>query len=187
MPLQLTLAQALAFAAFVALALAIVVFFRRASRLVAETRNAERFRTATSDLIGRIDATLDTATARIDDVRRHRLQANAIADDLSATSEALAGYADDAQGLAGPGEAALIRDELLAELERLERAIRMVEHGCAILMAARSEFREPEAQTSIKRGHLGILHSREAIERLAARAAEVGEIQRGRLFARRRA
>jgi len=39
----------------------------------------------------------------------------------------------------------------------------------------------------IPSSRIGILHSREAIERLAARAAEVGEIQRGRLFARRRA
>ncbi len=186
MPPQLTLAQALAFAAFIALALAVVVFFRRAGRIVAETRNAERFRSSSSDLIRRIEATLETVTGRIDDLRRHRVQANAIGDDLEATSDALTRYADDARGLSGPGEAALIRDELLAELERLERAIRMVEHGCEILTAARSDFREPEAQTSIKRGHLGILHSREAIERLAARAAEVGEVRRGRVFARSR-
>jgi hypothetical protein len=184
MPLQLTLAQALAFAAFIALALAIVVFFRRASRLVAETRSAEGFRTAAADLIARVEATLDVASRQIEDVLRHQGQPNAVLDDLTATYSALTGYADEATGLAGPGEAVLVRDELLAELERLQRAIRMVQHGCGILTAARSEFREPEAQTSIKRGHLGILHSREEIERLAARAAVVGEVRRRRLFAR---
>ena len=186
MPPPLTLAQALAFAAFIALALAIFVFFRRASRLVADSRHAEQFRAAAADLIGRLEATLDAVSPRIDEVRHHRLQADSIAGDLGATSDALAGYTSDARALDGPGDAVSIRDELLTELERLARAVQMVEHGCAILVAARSEFREPEAQTSIKRGYLSILHARESIGRLATRAAAVGEVRRLPRFAGRR-
>jgi hypothetical protein len=46
----------------------------------------------------------------------------------------------------------------------------MVEHGAGILAQARRRGRELEAQTSIKRGYLNLLHAREAIARHAARA-----------------
>jgi hypothetical protein len=187
MPNTLTLAEALALLAFVALALAIFVFFRRASRLVADSREAEQFRTRAADLMGRLEATIGPVSGRIDDVRHHRLQADAITEDLASATTALEGYSEETRALAGPRGAASVRDELLGEIERLERAIQMVEHGCSILGTVRSEFREPEAQTSIKRGYLNIQHARESIGRLATRAAGVGEVRQLRLFARRRA
>ena len=39
----------------------------------------------------------------------------------------------------------------------------MVEHGAEILAQVRRRGRELEAQTSIKRGYLNLLHAREAI------------------------
>jgi len=52
----------------------------------------------------------------------------------------------------------------------------MVEHGATILASVRRGQRELEAQTSIKRGYLNLMHAREAIARHAARAEalEVG-------------
>ena len=44
----------------------------------------------------------------------------------------------------------------------------MVEHGCTILASPAARQRELEAQTSIKRGYLNLLHAREAIARHAA-------------------
>ena len=186
MPPTLTMAQGLALVAFIALALAIFVFFRRASRIVADSREALQFRASAAALFGRLEETLGPVSTRIDDVRHPRVQAEAIDVDLATASAALDGYADDARALTGPRGASAIRDELLAEIERLQRAIQMVEHGCSILGAARSEFREPEAQTSIKRGYLNIQHAREAIGRLAVRAATTGEVRQVRFFARRR-
>jgi hypothetical protein len=49
----------------------------------------------------------------------------------------------------------------------------MVEHGVAILAAVRRGGRELEAQTSIKRGYLNLIHAREAIREHAARAASL--------------
>ena len=46
----------------------------------------------------------------------------------------------------------------------------MVEHGATILASVRRGQRELEAQTSIKRGYLNLIHAREAIARHAARA-----------------
>ena len=49
----------------------------------------------------------------------------------------------------------------------------MVEHGAAILAQVRRGGRELEAQTSIKRGYLNLIHAREAIARHAARAEDL--------------
>ena len=63
-----------------------------------------------------------------------------------------------------------IRDDLVAELERAGRALATVEHGATIMSTIRGGARELEAQTSIKRGYLNLLHAREAIAREASRA-----------------
>ena len=60
--------------------------------------------------------------------------------------------------------------ETVAALERAHRALEMVEHGTSILGAARRGSRELEAQTSIKRGYLNLLHAREALARHALEA-----------------
>ena len=50
----------------------------------------------------------------------------------------------------------------------------MIEHGRSIQASARSGGREVEAQTSIKRGYLNVLHAREAINHQAELARVVG-------------
>ncbi len=61
-------------------------------------------------------------------------------------------------------EAVAIRDDIVAELERAGRALAMVEHGATILAQVRRRGRELEAQTSLKRGYLNLLHAKEAID-----------------------
>jgi hypothetical protein len=58
----------------------------------------------------------------------------------------------------------------------------MVEHGAGILASARQGTRDLEAQTSIKRGYLNLIHAREAIARHALRAEDlvVDEARAGR-------
>ena len=53
---------------------------------------------------------------------------------------------------------------LVPELERAGRALAMVEHGATILAQVRRRGRELEAQTSLKRGYLNLLHAKEAID-----------------------
>jgi hypothetical protein len=50
----------------------------------------------------------------------------------------------------------------------------MIEHGREIQTSARSGGREIEAQTSIKRGYLNVLHAREAIGHQASLARALG-------------
>ncbi len=66
-----------------------------------------------------------------------------------------------------------IRSDLVAELERAERALEMVEHGTTIMLTVRRGPRELEAQTSIKRGYLNLIHAREAFARRALDAEEL--------------
>ena len=58
-------------------------------------------------------------------------------------------------------------------LERAGRALSTVEHGTNILASVRGGARELEAQTSIKRGYLNLIHAREAIARQAILADEL--------------
>jgi hypothetical protein len=180
----LLVAQALAAAIAAALGLALWIVLRRASRLIAETRRIEGFQRATGDLVARIGTSLDGVSARIDAVRRHAVPAEAIADNLAAATEAVQRYADEARSLKGPPDSLEIRDAIVAELGRAERALEMVEHGRSILTSARVGGREMEAQTSIKRGYLNLLHAREAIVRHGARAGDLEVSEEVRWFQR---
>lgn len=159
--------------AFLALAGLFALLLRRAGRVVARTREVQGFRNAIADLDNRIGQSLDGAAERIDAVRRQQSAAEGIGDTLAAATDAVARYADEARALKGPPEALAIGQDIAQELARAGRAIDMVEHGVAILAAVRRGGRELEAQTSIKRGYLNLIHAREAIGRHAARAADL--------------
>lgn len=185
---MLELARLLALVAFVALALALVVFLRRAGQLIAETRERETFRRQVVDLVERAGASLDGVAQRIDAVRRHTAAPSTITDNLSAATEAVARYAEEARAIGGSRPSVVeIRDALVGELERASRGLQMVEHGCAMLATTRRGSRDLEGQTSIKRGYLGILHAREAMIRHGARAVELTAADPPRLFQRRNA
>ena len=167
------LAILLPLVAFLVLAVGFAVVLRRAGRIVARTREVENFRSSVRDLAARIDQSLEGAIGRIDAVRRQQLAADTIGATIEAATDAIARYTDEARALHGPPSAEAIRDDLVAELERADRALDMVDHGAAILAQVRRRGRELEAHTSIKRGYLNLVHAREAIIRHAARAEEL--------------
>jgi len=167
------LAILLPLVAFLALAIGFAIVLRRAGSIVARTREIESFRSSVRELAARIDRSLDGAVGRIDAVRRQQLGADTMAATIEAATNAVARYTDEARALHGPPAAEAIRDELVAELERADRALRMVDHGATIMAQAIRRGRELEAQTSIKRGYLNLVHAREAIIRHAARAADL--------------
>jgi len=167
--------------AFLALATAFAVILRRAGRLLAATRDVERFRRQVGDLGDRIETSLGEISHRVDALRRGQLDAAAISDDLTASLDAVGLYADEARALQPPIDAVRIRTGLISELERASRAIGMIEHGCSIQISARAGARGLEAQTAIKRGYLNVLHAREAIHRHRLEVANLtpaGELRR---------
>jgi hypothetical protein len=186
---MLELARLLALVAFIALALALLLFLRRAGRLLTETRKRQQFRRTATDLVARSCQSLDGLAERVDGVRRQTLAVQVITANIEAADEALRRYAVEADALVGSTAATReVRDGIVAELDRAARALQMVEHGCAILaVSRRASGRELEAQTAVKRGYLGILHAREALARHGARATELATVDPARLFDRRNA
>jgi hypothetical protein len=160
--------------AFLILLVLFALVLRRAGRFVAATRDAERFRRQAGDLTSRVETSLGQICERVDAVRRGQVDAGALGDDIAASLDAVARYAEEARALRPPRVAAPIREELVGELERASRALQMIEHGREIQASARAGGREIEAQTSIKRGYLNVLHAREAIAHQASLARELG-------------
>jgi hypothetical protein len=181
------LAVLLPIAAFIALAAGLAVVLRGTGRIVARTRELERFRSAVKDLAARVDASLGGAAGQIDGVRRNQIPPTDVTDTIVAATDAVARYTVEARALGGPRRAQAIRSEIVGELERAQRALEMVDHGTSILAMARRGPRELEAQTSIKRGYLNLLHAKEAIARHAIEAAELEMDDRARAPGRRSA
>jgi hypothetical protein len=159
--------------AFIALAAGLIVVFRGTTRIAARTREIHQFRGGVQDLAGRVEASLESATGRIDAVRHNEAGPEVIGETVVVATEALERYRKEARGLRAPRRAQGIRDDLVAELERASRALDMVEHGANILASSRRGSRDLEAQTSIKRGYLNLIHAREAIARHAVRANDI--------------
>ena len=166
--------------AFIALAAGVVVVLRRAGRIVARTREVEGFRRDVRDLAGRVETSLEGATSRIDAVRRGQVAADTMEPVLAAAADAVGRYTEEALALRGPRETAPIRDGIVTELGRASRALDMIEHASGILVQARRRGRELEANTSLKRGYLNLLHAREAIARHAQRVDDIEVTVEGR-------
>ncbi len=158
---------------FIALAAGLVVVFRGTARIAARNRELQRFRAAVKDLADRVDASLDSAASRIDIVRHHQAGPETIGQTVADATDALERYGEEARALKGPRRAQVIRDDFVAEIERAGRALGMVEHGVNILASSRRGSRDLEAQTSIKRGYLNLIHAREAVARHAIRANDL--------------
>jgi hypothetical protein len=159
--------------AFVILLTLFLLVLRRAGRFIAATRDVERFRRQVGDLASRAEISLAEICVRVDAVRRGSLGADELADDLTASIDAVGRYEEEARGFHPPTDGVGIREAIVAELERAARALEMVEHGRGIQAAARSGGREIEAQTAIKRGYLNVLHAREAIAHQAKAARDL--------------
>jgi hypothetical protein len=167
------LAVLLPIAAFIALAAGLAVVLRGTGRIVKRTRELESFRSSVRDLAARVDASLGAASGQIDAVRRRQIGPETIGDTIVAATDAVDRYAAEAKDLRGPRKAQSIRKDLVSELERAHRALEMVEHGASIMLLAGRGPRELEAQTSIKRGYLNLIHAREAFARHALEAQEL--------------
>ena len=166
------LAVLLPIAAFIAMAAGLVVVFRGTGRIVARSRELANFQRAVKDLAARIDGSLGGVVGQIDAVRRHQIAPGAIHDAIATATDAVQGYTDEARALGGSRQMKIIGTDLVGDLERAARALAMAEHGAAIMVTSRGP-RELEAETSLKRGYLNLLHAREAIARHAVEAGKL--------------
>lgn len=170
------MAQAVALIGFILLAAVVAVVTRRAGGALYRTRVAEGFRGATADLTRRVNQSLGEIAIVIDLARRRETDLESIRPSLAAAQDAAKRYAVEARSLSGPPSTRADQARMVEELERVERALAMVAHGCSLSLVGDRIERGAEADTSIKRGYLNLLHARESfIEHasIAIREAEV--------------
>jgi hypothetical protein len=168
-------AQVVALMAFLLVAAGVTIGARRTGSILSRTREAEGFRGEVRDLARRAEVSLGEIAILIDGVRRRAADPETIAVSLESAHDAVERYADEARALAAPAMAAANRDGIVRELERAGRALDLVEHGCHLLGSGRRSERGPEADTSVKRGYLNLIHAREAIAEQAIAAIERAE------------
>jgi hypothetical protein len=159
-------------ALFLALAALFLLVLQRASRLVARTREHQQFQRTIADLDVRFGRTIDPVIGGLDEIRRHRIGADALAEVLAKAGDELRSEIDETRALRGPAGLTDVPSSFARELERAERAVGLAEHGRSGLIATRGGPRELEAQTSLKRAALNLRHAREAAGLVARRVAE---------------
>jgi len=127
-----------------------------------ELRRSAQQDKAPADLAHRADASLTELCAIVDDLRRRKSAPESGAPSLHASADALRRYAEEAEAIArrNPGHEA--GATLVAEIERAQRAVDLIEHGRQ-LMLDRAVERIGEGETAVKRGYLNLVHAREAI------------------------
>jgi hypothetical protein len=150
----------------------VIAFLRRGARALAHARELERYGRETQVVATDVDATLGRIIARVDGVRRGQVPASEVEEDLAEFARELEADLEAARAIKPPSGLAKGAPDLPQDVERAQRALEMVSHGCRL--ASSSEGRrsgELEAQTSIKRGYLNLLHAREALLEHASDAA----------------
>jgi hypothetical protein len=182
--ISVQLAIVIPLVAFLLLAVVFAILLRRLGRLLATTRKAESFKNGLAEIVRRVDSALMDVVGQVDSVRRHQLEPSLVLESLATAREATDGWAEEVAKLSPPTYSHQPREGIVAEIGRAGRAIEMIEHGCDLLMTMGGPAIELEAQTSIKRGYLNLIHAREAIVRLAAEAATAGPPPPRSLFSR---
>jgi len=167
------LTAALSLAAFGVLAVASLTVLRRWSRLVAETRDLDRFKRGVAEVDRRVGAIIEPLLTRLDEVRFRRAGPELVTDALPSAVEELEQTAVAARTLVPPPGFADVPPAIAREVERAVRALGMVEHGTTALETIRGGHRQLEAETSLKRGALNLRHARDAIGTLQNRVAAV--------------
>lgn len=139
------------------------LFVQRASKALAQTRAVAGFQRDASELATRIDGTLEQLATRVDAVRRGQLPPGEIQAELRAGLDAMAGYLEEARKIRTPDELSETRNLIAQDIQRGARSLEMVLHGVRMWGGGYGRQAELEAQTSIKRGYLNLLHARETV------------------------
>lgn len=169
-------AQGVALAGFILLAALVALATRRAGGALYRTRIAEGFRSSTGDLSRRVNLSLGELATVIDLLRRREADIESVRPSLAAGQDAALRYAAEARALSGPPSTLVDQARMVEELERVERALAMVDHGCVLALDGPRVARGAEADTAIKRGYLNLLHARESFTEHAAAAMRAAEV-----------
>jgi hypothetical protein len=144
-------------------ALALVLFVRRASLAISRTRRIERFQSESDALGTRIDGVLAAMIVRVDLARHGDVTPADIEGEVRDALTAISGGLEEARAIEVPAAFAESHAGMVAELAHAVRATEMVLHGCSVGEGRGRREHMNEAQTAIKRGYLNLSHAREAL------------------------
>jgi hypothetical protein len=169
---------------FFAMGVAVVYVLWRVMVVGGELRRSAQRERAAVDIAHRAVTSLSELCEIVDDLRRRKSEPETGAPSLRASSDALRRYAQEAQAvdLGGPDDD--LGNGLVAEIERAQRAVALVEHGRQLMLDMTVD-RVSEGETSVKRGYLNLVHAREAIRARGEQLAREAGSDSGRLARRR--
>jgi hypothetical protein len=165
------------------LAVPIVLVLWRVFVVGGDLRRDAQLGRAAVDIARRADLSLGELAGVVDDLRRGKVEPDAIAASINACADALRRYAHEAEAVDDHVKSSRA-DGLKTEIERAQRAVDLIEHGRSLIVDGRAEVLG-EGETSVKRGYLNMLHARDAIKAkadvIAAAADPAGAEARRRL------
>lgn len=147
--------------AFIAFLLAVLV--RRGLSKAGDLASDYQFAGSLRSIAHRADVCLGELAGAVDEVRRGKADSATIEDQLRNAGVLLDECAADAREIARGEEHSSLSLLVVEDIERAQRAIDMIQHGCAVREAHGGHDPRLEGDTSIKRGYLNLLHAREAI------------------------
>lgn len=150
-----------------------VIFYRtarRMTRLAALTRELTAYQASMADLAARASTAADPLLGQLDEIRRRSGDPAAAAASVAGAGEAVRSTLADARALRTPPPLVDWSEAVIGQLERMERALDLVDHALTGLAGVRGP-RELEIQTTLKRGALNLRHARDAIVAVVAEVA----------------
>lgn len=153
---------------------------RRMTKLAGQTRELTAYQAALESIAIRSAAAVDPVIEHLDEVRRRSGDPARVADVVPAAADQVHVAVMEARALRAPAALVDRTAAVIAELERSERALDLIDHGLSGLVGIRGP-RELEIQTTLKRGALNLRHARDAIAGVAAEVAALGpaDLRRG--------
>jgi hypothetical protein len=161
-------------ALFFGMALLAVALVWRVVVVGGQARVRSQRRQAAVAIAGAAAVSLGRLAEVIDGVRRRTTPPDEADKVVAAAAEEMQRYRTEAAALVRSGSLAEPAAGLAAEIARGERAIELVARGLELL-TRRSSSRLGEGETDVKRGYVGLLQAREALESKAREIAALAE------------
>ncbi|MGH2408393.1 MAG: hypothetical protein ACRDF7_09990 [Candidatus Limnocylindrales bacterium] len=153
----------------------LVVFVQRASRALTRVRAVAAFERDTTMLSSRVGSIVDQFITRMEAVRRRQLDVAELRGELAVVHGEVASAREAIDGWRTPTRFAESHAALAEDLERMARALEMIDFGVDLTVAGDRRQREMESQTAAKRGYLALRHARDAFADHVAAVSELAE------------
>jgi hypothetical protein len=149
-------------AVFFAAGLAVAYLVWRVVLVGGQLRREAQSQRTTVEIARRADTSVSELASLVDEVRRRKMDPEEARQSLRASVETMRRFSLEISSLGSGDSPPAFAAGLVAEIDRTERAIELIEHGAEMLSESSFE-RHGEGETAIKRGYLNLLHAREAI------------------------